>query len=169
MSDTSSDIEPEQYPTKLEKPKRQLSQKQLDALAKAREKRKMNKASTQAPTEVPTQAPTEEPTQVEKEEPTQVKKIPLSKMNKKDLEQRAKTLNIDITGLNNQQIKKKIRDIEHPKEVKEVIKEVIKEVPKVEKPKAEKPKVEKPKVEKTKKPKAETMSIKKSNNIINFV
>lgn len=159
MSDTSSDIEPEQYVTKIEKPKRQLSQKQLDALAKAREKRKMNKASTQSPTSVDTQVEK----QVE-EPPTQLKKIPLSKMNKKDLEQRAKTLNIDITGLNNQQIKKMIRDIEHPVEVKEVIKEVIKEVPKVEKPKAEKPKVEKPK-----KPKAETMSIKKSNNIINFV
>jgi hypothetical protein len=140
MSDNSStESEPEQYPmgaepqvTKLEKPKRILTEKQLEVLRKGRENRKKaRELASKAPTEAPTtQAPSEAPTtQAPTQAPIQTQKQktkPLTKMNKKELTEQANLLSIEINNLKNADIIKKIR--EHGNEIP-VSSDTLSEVP----------------------------------------
>jgi hypothetical protein len=144
MSDNSStESEPEQYPmgtphspsesvepqvTKLEKPKRILTEKQLEVLRKGRENRKKaRELASKAPTEEATQAHTQAPTQGVPAIQTQNQKTkPLTKMNKKELTEQANLLSIEINNLKNADIIKKIR--EHGNEIP-VSKDTLSEVP----------------------------------------
>ena len=134
-SDSSSESEPEQYEkeniepkvkiTKLEKPKRVMSEKQLENLkrgrenrVKARQEKQLQEKQLQETSKEPVPEPVPEPVQVAAVEPTrepstvvikEVKK-PLSKLNKKQLKIEADLLNIDINNLTNAEIIKKIRE-----------------------------------------------------------
>ena len=141
-SDSSSESEPEQYEeenvepkvkiTKLEKarsafrnpkegfdkPKRVMSEKQLENLKRGRENRvkarqekqlqekQLQETTAPEPVEVAAVEPTREPATVIIKE---VKK-PLSKLNKKQLKIEADLLKIDINNLTNAEIIKKIRE-----------------------------------------------------------
>jgi hypothetical protein len=138
-SDSSSESEPEQYDNKivndsnpkvkiikLEKPKRVMSEKQLENLKRGRENRVKARqekqlqettapapvASPPAPTASPTIAPAAPPTPAPAEETIKEQKKPLSKLNKKQLKIEADLLNIDIVNLTNAQIIKKIRELQ---------------------------------------------------------
>lgn len=191
-SESSTESEPEQFPeiptvvtTKLERPKRKLTENQLKALADARERRRINKAQ---PTVQPDVQPTVQPAVQPAVKEASNKKKALSKMNKKELQEQAQLLNIDIEGMSNDEIKKKLRGSttvepiasEQPsleKKDKSVKSKVIKEVhhhhytPPTEEASI-KPVIEKkPKVEKKSRVKKEipNMTVKKETNIINFV
>jgi hypothetical protein len=140
-SDSSTESEPEQYDNKivndskpkvkiikLEKPKRVMSEKQLENLKRGRENRVKARQErhlqekvettapapvappTPAPTAPPTPAPAAPPTPAPAEETIKEQKKPLSKLNKKQLKIEADLLNIDIVNLTNAQIIKKIRE-----------------------------------------------------------
>lgn len=191
MSDTesSTESEPEQFPeiptvitTKLERPKRKLTENQLKALADAREKRRINKVASVQPTVQATVQPVVQE--------ASNKKKALSKMNKKELQEHAQLLNIDVEGMSNDDIKKKLRGSSAvaavepiakipslEKKDKSVKSKVIKEVhhhhytPPTEEASI-KPDIEKkPRVEKKSRVKKEipNMTVKKETNIINFV
>ena len=134
-SSSESEPEPEQYEkeniepkvkiTKLEKPKRVMSEKQLENLkrgrenrVKARQEKQLQEKQLQETSKEPVPEPVPEPVQVAAVEPTrepstvvikEVKK-PLSKLNKKQLKIEADLLNIDINNLTNAEIIKKIRE-----------------------------------------------------------
>ena len=139
-SDSSSESEPEQYDKivndtkpkvkiiKLEKPKRVMSEKQLENLKRGRENRVKARQEKQlqekqlqetpaaipapAPADIPTPAPTASPTPAPAVETIKEQKKPLSKLNKKQLKIEADLLNIDINNLTNAQIIKKIRELQ---------------------------------------------------------
>ena len=132
-------IEPKVKITKLEKPKRVMSEKQLENLkrgrenrVKARQEKQLQEKQLQETSKEPVPEPVQEkeqssfrnpvkgfdPVQVAAVEPTrepstvvikEVKK-PLSKLNKKQLKIEADLLNIDINNLTNAEIIKKIRE-----------------------------------------------------------
>ena len=136
-SDSSSESEPEQYEKsavndtkpkvkiiKLEKPKRVMSEKQLENLKRGRENRvkarqekqlqekQLQETPAPAPADIPTPAPTASPTPAPVVETIKEQKKPLSKLNKKQLKIEADLLNIDINNLTNAQIIKKIRELQ---------------------------------------------------------
>lgn len=199
-SDSSSESEPEQYDNKivndskpkvkiikLEKPKRVMSEKQLENLkrgrenrVKARQEKQLQETTAPAPVASPTPAPVapvEPPTPAPAVESIKEQKKPLSKLNKKQLKIEADLLNIDIVNLTNAQIIKKIRElqgvngtqepplkIDSPKK-KKTVKETIKEIHHHHYKDEEKAPKIKNKIEET----TPSLSIKKETKIINFV
>ena len=198
-SDSSSESEPEQYDNKivndskpkvkiikLEKPKRVMSEKQLENLKRGRENRvkarqekqlQETTAPTPTPTASPTIAPAAPPTPAPAEETIKEQKKPLSKLNKKQLKIEADLLNIDIVNLTNAQIIKKIREsqgvnktqkpplkIDSPKK-KKTVKETIKEIHHHHYKDEEKSPKLKNQIEVT----TPAVTIKKETKIINFV
>ena len=133
-SDSSTESEPEQYDNKivndskpkvkiikLEKPKRVMSEKQLENLKRGRENRVKARQEKQLQEkqlqekqlqETTTPAPAEPPTPAPAVESIKEQKKPLSKLNKKQLKIEADLLNIDIINLTNAQIIKKIRELQ---------------------------------------------------------
>lgn len=185
-SESSTESEPEQFPeiptvvtTKLERPKRKLTENQLKALADARERRRINKAQ---PTVQPDVQPTVQPAVQPAVKEASNKKKALSKMNKKELQEQAQLLNIDIEGMSNDEIKKKLRGSttvepiasEQPsleKKDKSVKSKVIKEVHHHHYTPPNEEASIKPVIEKKSRVKKEipNMTVKKETNIINFV
>jgi hypothetical protein len=204
-SDSSSESEPEQYDNKivndsnpkvkiikLEKPKRVMSEKQLENLkrgrenrVKARQEKQLQETTAPAPATSPTPAPVASPTPAPVEPPTPApavesikeQKKPLSKLNKKQLKIEADLLNIDIVNLTNAQIIKKIRElqgvngtqepplkIDSPKK-KKTVKETIKEIHHHHYKDEEKSPKLKNQIEVT----TPAVTIKKETKIINFV
>ena len=206
-SDSSTESEPEQYDNKivndskpkvkiikLEKPKRVMSEKQLENLKRGRENRVkarqerhlQEKVETTAPAPVapPTPAPVAPPTPAPTPAPAapavetiKEQKKPLSKLNKKQLKIEADLLNIDIVNLTNAQIIKKIREsqgvnrtqepplkIDSPKKNK-TVKETIKEIHHHHYKDEEKAPKLKNQIEET----TPSITIKKEQKIINFV
>ena len=124
-----NDTNPKVKIIKLEKPKRVMSEKQLENLkrgrenrVKARQERQLQEKQLQekvlqettapAPVASPAPAPTPAPTPAPAEETIKEQKKPLSKLNKKQLKIEADLLNIDIVNLTNAQIIKKIRELQ---------------------------------------------------------
>tara|TARA_R110002153_G_scaffold110345_1_gene251506 strand:+ start:604 stop:1245 length:642 start_codon:yes stop_codon:yes gene_type:complete len=205
-SDSSSESEPEQYDKivndtkpkvkiiKLEKPKRVMSEKQLENLKRGRENRvkarqekhlqekQLQETPAPAPADIPTPAPTASPTPAPAVETIKEQKKPLSKLNKKQLKIEADLLNIDINNLTNAQIIKKIRElqgvngtqekseksetlkIDSPKK-KNKVKETIKEIHHHHYKDEEKAPKIKNQIEET----TPSVTIKKETKIINFV
>jgi hypothetical protein len=143
-----NDSKPKVKIIKLEKPKRVMSEKQLENLKRGRENRvkarqekqlQETTAPTPTPTASPTIAPAAPPTPAPAEETIKEQKKPLSKLNKKQLKIEADLLNIDIVNLTNAQIIKKIRElqgvngtqepplkIDSPKKKKKLLKKLLK-------------------------------------------
>ena len=141
------------------KPKRIMSEKQLEALRIARENRK--KATVEA-----TPEPAVEDTHNKK---------PLSKLNKNQLKLQADLLNIDITDLTNAQIIKKIRESQETQEIDSPKKNItVKEIHHhhyKDKEDVKPKKIKKPSESQKAEPqKAESkVNVKKETKIINFV
>ena len=188
-------IEPKVKITKLEKPKRVMSEKQLENLKRGRENRvkarqekqlqekqlqETSKEKEQSsfrnpvkgfdPVQVAAVEPTREPSTVVIKE---VKK-PLSKLNKKQLKIEADLLNIDINNLTNAEIIKKIRESQGKQDTSKIdtpkkkisVKQTVKEIHHHHYKKEDDPKIQEKAQGVFNKP---SVTIKKESKIINFV